>query len=735
MKTATTTLNITKSPAFEAATTTEATINRSAAAYKILSDSLYSNKILAVTREVICNALDITIKSQASRPALVTLPARFSERGCTFNVRDWGTGLSERDIRELALTYFGSNKTDNNTEIGGFGLGFKAPLAYSDSFHVISRQDGTESLYTVYFNEDRIPVVTKIAALPTEEPDGLEVSVPVKAEDIHSFEQTVKQIMYFIPRDLCTVAGAEFPYYLDHNPIINTEHFVTGNPAGRPTRHQAHVLMGMVLYPIDYQNVPPTLRQDLRLFDTGYLRADIGTLNVAPNREALSYDRYTIAKLRQLVDTATKEVQTAFEALLSTPNLSPAEVSKLRKDITHHFEPSSFLGGEFNRIRRDHKLLTIDEASQLHHRKLETIATAVLTTNYHRRKRTNKITLDQTGLGHIHPGVREPRDIVRFSLGEDRTKLNKILATHFSADEQIVFVDGSDEQVALLKDILHSQSVTHWKDRLPPAPERKTKPRAPSKPYFAMHQDQRGNWTKTRITKTLYSSTNAVPGGPVILAANGQGTLFTIAKHLEPTWLETTKTKLNNLNPIVEAVAGLHPPKYLPIIPLDEYLPAIHVPYQDWLVKQICALASQDPVLLAGMSLSMAPTDCLLWGDFTMDDIKLFQAMPSFLASSYAHNLFRTAPATLDLKRLQRTGPQVVQLADLISVLIRSYESPDAAPFFNTVKSNPPSPVLLDILNLMRKYPSLIPFMTRQHSVYETFEHYFTLVNNQESAQ
>ena len=136
MKTATPTLNITKSPAFEAATTTEATINRSAAAYKILSDSLYSNKILAVTREVICNALDITVKSQASRPALVTLPARFSARGCTFNVRDWGTGLSERDIRELALTYFGSNKTDNNTEIGGFGLLWRAFLSWLKSlFH------------------------------------------------------------------------------------------------------------------------------------------------------------------------------------------------------------------------------------------------------------------------------------------------------------------------------------------------------------------------------------------------------------------------------------------------------------------------------------------------------------------------------------------------------------------------------------------------------------------------
>ena len=127
---------ITKSNAIGA--TTEFKIKTSATAFKILSEGLYSNKIGSMVRELICNAYDAHCAAGTKdTPIDVELPMVTNP---LFRIRDYGTGLSEDDMRTIYTTYFDSTKNNDNKYIGGFGLGSKTPLCYNtEQFFEIGR--------------------------------------------------------------------------------------------------------------------------------------------------------------------------------------------------------------------------------------------------------------------------------------------------------------------------------------------------------------------------------------------------------------------------------------------------------------------------------------------------------------------------------------------------------------------------------------------------------------------
>ena len=103
--------------------------------FKILSDSLYSDKVMAVIRELSTNANDAHIAAGNRNPFKVTLPTQTNPN---FTVRDYGTGLSQEDMEELYTTYGASNKNDSNDFTGCLGLGSKSPFAYTKSFTTTS---------------------------------------------------------------------------------------------------------------------------------------------------------------------------------------------------------------------------------------------------------------------------------------------------------------------------------------------------------------------------------------------------------------------------------------------------------------------------------------------------------------------------------------------------------------------------------------------------------------------
>ena len=123
-------------------------IEASAKAFMILSDGLYSNKILAVIRELSTNAYDSHVDAgREDRAFDVHLPTRLEP---FFHVRDYGTSMTHDQCMTLYTTYFRSTRNDSNDSVGCLGLGSKAPFAYADSFTVEAFKDGEKRVYAAH---------------------------------------------------------------------------------------------------------------------------------------------------------------------------------------------------------------------------------------------------------------------------------------------------------------------------------------------------------------------------------------------------------------------------------------------------------------------------------------------------------------------------------------------------------------------------------------------------------
>lgn len=163
----------------------EFTIKASKHAFKILSDSLYSNKIQAVVREYLTNALDAHIASKREIPFIITEPSENILEGTRYwGVRDFGSGLSKEGIKKYYCTYFSSSKQESNDFTGMLGLGCKSAFAYTQQFSVTSWFNGEKTEYLLFI-DNGLPQITEIYSEPSNEPSGIKVSIPVKELDVN----------------------------------------------------------------------------------------------------------------------------------------------------------------------------------------------------------------------------------------------------------------------------------------------------------------------------------------------------------------------------------------------------------------------------------------------------------------------------------------------------------------------------------------------------------------------
>ena len=132
---------------------------------RILRDTLYKNKILAVEREVSTNAWDAHRSvGKDDLPIKVVLP---TELEASFIVRDWGPGLrmghpdEPPELMDIlgpsvfgnTIRYGDSSKRESDEEAGTFGIGFKSPFSYNDSFTVTSWYGGLKRIFHAVLDE------------------------------------------------------------------------------------------------------------------------------------------------------------------------------------------------------------------------------------------------------------------------------------------------------------------------------------------------------------------------------------------------------------------------------------------------------------------------------------------------------------------------------------------------------------------------------------------------------
>lgn len=338
--------------------------------FTLLSSGMYTDKILAAIREPICNARDAQVDAEDGVPLEMHLPTRLEP---FFHIRDFGEGLTERQIigytemvdgfdpvtgdacriehyePGLYLRYGKSTKRDSNLQIGGFGIGCKAPLAYSDSFIVESYQNGIVKTYTIY-KEQGIPNVAKLNEKMTTEQNGLKVKIAVVNNDIDTFVRKAAEFLRFFnyPVDITGQSINTTVKYILQTDLYDTVECAWGD------RGKIRASMGGVVY-----NVSDKYREELeQVTKEGMLilKFSIGDLAVAGSREALSEDEDTIEKLEKAVAKIKAEFYSVMKAEVADTRHTIHEAYQILKDynlLTHDWRTGQYT---LNKAAKDFRI-------------------------------------------------------------------------------------------------------------------------------------------------------------------------------------------------------------------------------------------------------------------------------------------------------------------------------------------------------------------------------------------
>ena len=430
--------------------------------FKILSSDLYTNKIRAVVRELITNMIDAHALNGNPEKFIIQVPGRLDPR---FVCRDFGPGMSDFDIQGddnspgLYNSYFSSSKAESNDFIGGFGLGSKSPFSYTDTFSITSYHKGEIRGYVAYMDGDGPQIKpTFVKEMGPDDKTGIEIVVPVEEKDFRNFAYEVSYIMRPF-KDLAIINGLdrEIDYFPDFDDYygVNPERYW-------PDRGGLYAIYGGIVYPID-----GVIRDRNWLSirnEVNYIKFPMGSLDIAPSREALSLDDRTrkniIERVKELSEQAFNEDVKRFKESTS-PRHTYRELMKMGysardymisnsvkfttknlsyKKMQSMFEPDSKLcnAGVVYEVNLDPRLKRIKQSHE----------TSAVASSY------RLFGINTTKINIVIDNTKNRVNIVRgLARALDDSEFNNTLNIHHN--ERLLFINPEVEsQIDLLPDIM-----------------------------------------------------------------------------------------------------------------------------------------------------------------------------------------------------------------------------------------------------------------------------------------
>ena len=283
--------------------------------FQMFSKTIYSNPIGTVVREITSNAVDSHIEAGVKLPVLIKRSID-SETGTHYiSFIDYGVGMSPERVEEVYMTFFKSTKRADNTQIGGFGIGGKTPLAYKrstgygegeydNSYQIVTVFNGMKYCYLVYEGKET-PLVALQHTEPTKDHNGTEIRIPVLEKDMQTFaKEMVRQLYYFE-----NVVFEGFDNEWRYGEVLSNEYTIVRGKTflyrGGDVSGNMHVCLGRVAYPIDY-NILNLNSSDYNL--PVAVKVEIGEIGVTASREQLDYSENTIKVLKKKLAEAKAEI-------------------------------------------------------------------------------------------------------------------------------------------------------------------------------------------------------------------------------------------------------------------------------------------------------------------------------------------------------------------------------------------------------------------------------------------
>lgn len=273
--------------------------------FKGFSDSLYSDKIGSIVREITSNCFDSHIEAGVTRDVEIEITNdTLDGKQGSIIFRDFGVGLSPERISNVYRKYFASTKRGDNNAIGGFGIGAKTPLSYTDIFTVVTRYNGIEYTYMVHRGLT-VPELKLIEKTTTDKHNGTEVIIVIKNYvDRRKFIDALKsQLMYFegitfinceISNDYKIYRGKTFLY----------------RPGQTTYKDQMHAVIGKVAYPINFSQLGLYYMENKTPVA---VRFEIGEIAVTMTRESIEYTESTIEVMKKRIQETYAELQAIYD--------------------------------------------------------------------------------------------------------------------------------------------------------------------------------------------------------------------------------------------------------------------------------------------------------------------------------------------------------------------------------------------------------------------------------------
>jgi hypothetical protein len=348
---------------------------------QILSDRIYTDKIMAVIRELSCNANDSHIAAAQTpgwqaRKFIVNVPTQLDP---VFYVEDFGTGIPHDKIADIYWSYGKSTKTTDNTQTGALGLGSKSPFAYTkSSFVVRNRHDGVEITYFCALNEQGIPMGHEVGRVDTTVPNGVRVELAVKISDIEAFRKSMLNFFMYWNEDKLPIFRSD-SRMLEQLSTRRGEHLITGDNwyirNANSWNSGAIALMGNVPYRINaasQHNATDELRQ--LCSSNIVMNFEMGEVSFTPSREELEYDPRTMTALNNRAFVVVKNILDEMLKDVDYTTETPYELYKLLQGRRQQLERSfpmvvkTFTAHEFKlkdgRIFSLLKLMTISQGHE-----------------------------------------------------------------------------------------------------------------------------------------------------------------------------------------------------------------------------------------------------------------------------------------------------------------------------------------------------------------------------------
>jgi hypothetical protein len=300
-------------------------VGNAALLFEILRSKMYSNPIQSICRELMSNALDSHRERYGNddKPIQITIPSVLEP---AFKVKDWGVGISPDRIQNVYTAWGNSTKRNDNTQIGGFGLGSRTPWSISDSFTCETVVDGIKYVYACVIDETKIGACIKMSETATDDTNGTEIIVPVKSCDFAAFISGTE----FCTRHLKTkptIKGGKITWQTP-NYILEGSNWKISPQFGYS--RQPRLVIDSIEYPLDLSQIQDS--HTLRIFhavqgDTT-LAFNTGELSLSASREAVHLDKQTSDKISANAEAAYKELEATLQAKIdSSPTLKDAYIN------------------------------------------------------------------------------------------------------------------------------------------------------------------------------------------------------------------------------------------------------------------------------------------------------------------------------------------------------------------------------------------------------------------------